>query len=391
VDAQPNIVVTRQALLELAARALRERCIALDLEANGRFAYRARISTLQVGFADGDAVIIDPLAPDIAGDLSPLAPLLSSEGPIKIIHDVGFDARLLAQVGLTMGNVHDTALAAQWLGRPATGLASLALAELGQTLDKSLQAQDWGARPLSERSLRYLVSDVGHLFALDDRFWGEATALDITAEILEETAYRMVSGARAVTDPDPRPAYTRAKGADALPRPDLAVFRRLYEARETEAERLDTPSGELTPTAVLIAAARARPATRQALAKVRAPIARLDAERIGAAYLEAIAIGIREADIEDADWAWIRPPPSAPGVIKARRDREARLSQWRKAAALARKVNDQVILPGHCASEIAGSEPKDLHALSQIAGFGAFRVARYGEAILAALREPPPP
>jgi len=383
------LIDTRDALISLAERAGRASRIALDLEANGRFAYRARLSTLQVGL-EGEVLVIDPLAPGI-GDLQPLAHILSSAGPVKIIHDVGYDARLLAEVGLSLGNVHDTALVAQWLGRPATGLASLALAELGVTLDKSLQAQDWAARPLDERSVRYLEDDVAHLFALDERLWGEAVTADITTEILEETAYRLATAERSVREPDPRPAFARVKGAQALKRPELAVLRRVVMVREEAAERLDTPAGELIPTAVLLSIAQAMPASTRDLARIRSRVARLDSERIAEALLVAVKAGRDDGDLPAADRAWLEPQKVPPAEIKARREREARLSAWRKTEATLRGVSDQVVLPGHCVSEIIATEASDGDALLRVAGLGSFRVARYGDAILAALREPTPP
>lgn len=390
MDSLPNIVVTRADLASLAERAGRSTRIALDLEANGRFAYRARLSTMQLAF-DDEIAVVDPLSSELDGHLEPLAHLLSSDGPIKIIHDVGFDARLLTEVGLALGNVHDTALVATWLGRPGTGLATLALSDLGVTLDKSLQAQDWGARPLTEQSIRYLADDVVHLFALDDRLWGEAVQADIIPEVLEETAYRIASAERAVREPDARPAFARVKGAEGIPAADLVVLRRVVMAREAEAERLDTPAGELIATAVLLAIARAKPATARELGRIRSPIARKDAAQVGEAVLRAVALGVKDGELSEADASWFLPRKMPPVVVKARRDRESRLSAWRKVEAKARGVHEQVVLPGHCAAEIVANEPTDLSSLARIGGLGAFRIERYGSAILEAMREPTSP
>jgi len=387
VDLLPTLVTTRDALSSLALAARAARRVALDLEANGRFAYRACVSTIQIGF-DGTVAVVDPLAPELEGHLEPLRLLFSASGPVKVIHDVGFDARLLADAGLSLGNVHDTALLAQWLGRASTGLAGLAMSELGVTLDKSLQAQNWSARPLTERSLRYLAADVAHLFALDDRLWREAEAAEIVPEVLAETAYRLETAERSVREPDPRPAFTRLKGVDSLKAEDLPILRRVTMAREAEAARLDTPAGELVPTAVLLAIARARPLTARELARIKSPIARVDSSRVAEALLDAVQKGIADRQLSPEDSAWFDRPKIAAGVIKARREREQRLSAWRKGEAKARGVNEQVVLPGHCASEAVASEPRDKEALAKIGGIGAFRVARYGEAILQAIAEP---
>jgi len=343
---------------------------------------------MQLAWGD-EVVLIDPLAPAMAEALTLLGPLLGGGGPVKVIHDVGFDARLLAEVGLTLGNVHDTALMAQWLERTATGLASLAKAELGVTLDKSLQAADWAARPLTESALHYLANDVVHLFALDDKLFTEAQQKEIVLELDEEIAYRLGSSERAAREPDPRPAYVRMKGLDTVAPGDLKILRRLAEARSQEAERLDAPEGELVATAVLLAIARARPTTLGALGRIRSPIARKDSEGVGRALLEAVRLGVQDVDIPDDDRKWFNRPRIPPADIKARRDREARMSSWRKAEARARGVSEQVVLPGHCVTELVAIAPTTAADLSTTAGLGAFRVARYGEAILSAIHGPP--
>ena len=43
--------------------------------------------------------MVDALA---VGSLDPLAPLLGAAGPPKILHDAGFDARLLRDAGLVL-------------------------------------------------------------------------------------------------------------------------------------------------------------------------------------------------------------------------------------------------------------------------------------------------
>src|ERR1019366_9911036 len=119
--------------------------LAIDLEASGMFTYRARICTVQLAWQSAaHLAVVDALAVSVAG----LREVLSVDGPTKIVHDVAFDARLLAEVGVELGNVHDTAIAAHMLGRAATGLASLLASELGVQIAKGMQHHDWRLRPL---------------------------------------------------------------------------------------------------------------------------------------------------------------------------------------------------------------------------------------------------
>jgi ribonuclease D len=82
--------------LEELARALEGAAsLSFDLESDGMFAYRARICAVQL--ASPDAVtVVDTLATPLA----PLAALLGESGPVKLVHDVPFDARMLAEAGI---------------------------------------------------------------------------------------------------------------------------------------------------------------------------------------------------------------------------------------------------------------------------------------------------
>ncbi|MGO8993016.1 MAG: ribonuclease D, partial [Polyangiaceae bacterium] len=95
--------IRARAELEELARALSSAPrMALDVESDGMFAYRAQVCTVQLA-AHGTISIVDALATS----LEPLAPVLAESGPVKIVHDVAFDARMLAATGLFLGNVHD--------------------------------------------------------------------------------------------------------------------------------------------------------------------------------------------------------------------------------------------------------------------------------------------
>ena len=77
------------------------------------FAYRAQHLHGAARLAAAEHVaVVDTLTAPVAG----LGRLLGVDGPTKIVHDVAFDARLLAECGVELGNVHDTAIAAHMLG-----------------------------------------------------------------------------------------------------------------------------------------------------------------------------------------------------------------------------------------------------------------------------------
>jgi len=352
--------------------------VALDVESDGMFAYRARVCLVQLAGADRIG-IVDALATPIA----PLAALLGERGPTKIVHDVAFDARILAEAGVDLGNVRDTAVAARFLGRTATGLASLVASELGAQLDKRLQHHDWRVRPLLQEHIDYLARDVLYLEALADKLWAELGAREIEEEVLEETRYRIANAIAAARDEDGRPpAYTAAKGAGRLAPVERAIFRHLWRARDDEGARLDMPPARMVATDALLAIARARPRDAAALARVRLPRDRGAA--LEGPFLAAVARGVVEGDVPEGERAhFLRPTPPRE-VVAQLRAREAALTRWRKEEAKTRGVDEQVILPGHCMKDLAEAGAMEVGNVTAVPGFGACR-ARYAEAIVLVL------
>src|SRR3989442_1782983 len=93
--------------------------IPLDLESNGLHAYRATTCTVQLGVVAGElveeVVVLDPIVGG-APVLAAFRDVFGASGPIKIVHDLAFDARMLAREGVPLGNVFDTSLAVRFLG-----------------------------------------------------------------------------------------------------------------------------------------------------------------------------------------------------------------------------------------------------------------------------------
>jgi ribonuclease D len=378
----PRIVTSPPELAEVAGELAGAARVAFDLESNGLFAYRPRICTLQLE-ATGTIAIVDAIATTIA----PLGELLGERGPIKIVHDVSFDARMLAEVGVPLGNVHDTSIAARMLGRTATGLASLLASELGLSMDKTLQHHDWSARPLEALHVDYLAKDVAHLDALEEVLWRHVVAAGIEAEVLEETRYRLASAIASVREPDARPPWTRLKGIERAPAVQLAILRRLCEAREREAMRLDVPPYKVIGNEALVEIATVRPTSRAELQKIRGASHGRAAAMVPA-LLRAVETGIHEADVPEDERAWLERPRIPSDVAKARRAREARVMAWRKAEAARRAVDEQVVLPGHCVKDLAEPEAIAVEEIAMVPGFGVCR-AHYAPAIALALRGQP--
>lgn len=114
--------------------------------------------------------LIDPLA---VGDLKLIIDVLSGTTPLKVIHDVRFERRVLAAIGIALDGVFDTLEASRRArGGDVLGghsLAAVCERELGIVLDKSSQTSDWSRRPLDTDQLRYAALDAEVLLALHDK------------------------------------------------------------------------------------------------------------------------------------------------------------------------------------------------------------------------------
>jgi ribonuclease D len=382
-EAEGVILVERPAEVPgIAARCARAEAIALDVEANGLFAFRPKLCAMQLAWREGDSVqvaVIDPLSASPA----PLAEVLGEGGPVKVLHDLAFDARLLEEAALPLGNVRDTSIAARLLGYKSSGLAALLEVELGIKLDKRFQQHDWSERPLRAEQLRYLSNDVRYLLDLDDRLAEKARALDIEDEIAAECAYRLEASSKPPRDT--RPAYARVKGAAALDAAGRAVLKRLCEARDAAATRADVPPFKIASSESLLDLARVKPRTA---GEVASRVGGGRAARLAGTWLRAIEQGLKDGDVPEEERALFEPVRMDRSLVARRRAIEGRITGWRRAEAKRRGVDEQVILPGHCAQALAGvlaarepGSPGLLEAIAKIPGLGAKRIERYASAL----------
>ncbi len=376
--AEPLLLTTRDELLAALPRFAAAPRLALDCESNGMHAWRGRLCLLQLAIAyddvPSDAVaLVDTLA---LGDLTPLVELLGPAGPVKILHDSGFDARLLRDAGITLGNVVDTSVMARFLGCRETGLGSLLGQRFGVVLDKSLQQHDWARRPLGAREVAYLAGDVVDLGRLAAALEAEVRAKDIVDEVAEESAYAL----RCALADEGTTGYWRVKGVRELGAVGRAVARALWHVRERVAEAKDVPPGRVLSNASLVQLAKSRP---RSAADVRASglLGAASGGGIAEAVVEAVMAGVAAGDIPADEQRWF-VSERVPGDLALRRVRETVLQHWRAEEAVRRGVDLQVVLPGHCLADLAASGARTKADLARIEGFGASRLARYGATLV---------
>jgi len=275
-------ITTERGLEGAARRVEAEDALAVDTEAAGYHRYFDRVCLVQISTPSA-TYVIDTLA---VRRLDALRPVFAAPGVEIVIHDADYDLRLLARdFGIHVRGLFDTKIAAQFLGEPAIGLASLVEKYLGIRLEKAFQRADWAQRPLPAEMLEYAAEDTRHLLPLRDLLRAELERRGRLAWAQEE--FRLLEEVRwaaPTADPD---AYLKLKGTRDLQPRQLAILRELYAWREEVARSRDVAPFRVLTNEAMIEIARRAPGTERALAEVPG-IPRSLAGRHGREVLAAI-------------------------------------------------------------------------------------------------------
>lgn len=342
--------------------------LAIDLEANSMFAYTERACLIQLSTATAD-YIIDPLA---GLDLSGLGAALADPAVEKIFHAAEYDLILLRRdYDWSLVNLFDTMWAARILGYRQMGLAGLLEAFYGVRLSKRYQKANWCHRPLSAPELAYAQKDTHYLPALRDRLAAELEERGLMAEALETFAEQArVRLPNNGFDPD---AFWNINGVQDMTPTQQAVMKALYLFRDREARRRNAPHFKVLSDRTLLEIATTLPARMSELDTLHGMTAGQQ-QRYGRQLLEAVAEA-RQA-----------PPPQPPKRLPRLPDavliRYDRLHRWRKARALARGVESDVIISRDALWAIAHAAPRTLEELAALDALGPWRLATYGQEIL---------
>lgn len=235
--------------------------VAVDAERASGYRYSQRAYLIQVFRRGAGTFLFD--APAI-GEFTELQSALASEE--WVIHAASQDLTCLREVGLDPVNLFDTELAARLAGLPRVGLGTVVEQLLGIHLAKEHSAADWSTRPLPLSWLTYAALDVALLIDVRD----ELDALlhsqrkhEFARQEFEATLQRELVTVRA----EP---WRRLSGLHGIRQPrGLAVARALWHARDDYAREIDTAAGRLVPDASLVAAAKALPSSKRALAGLK--------------------------------------------------------------------------------------------------------------------------
>ncbi len=355
--------------------------IALDSESDSLHHHREKVCLIQAADGQGHAWLIDPLA---RPDLSPLGRIVADPAVVKVLHGADYDVVTMKRdFAFTFAGIFDTMIAARFLGLPALGLQALARAELGVELSKDSQRDDWSVRPLTPRQQAYALADVQHLLVLYERLTARLRETGRLTWVQEECdAVTALPPSRRRQSDD----YQGVKGARRLAPRALAALRELYAWRESVAERTDVPAFRILGNDPLLAIAEALPRDAAHLERLRGesagmrPVPVRILRQHAVPLLEAV---VRALAVGEADLPRFAPTPPRPQVDEATRKRVDTLKAWRTKKAAALAVDVSVVLPQRLLDKVAEAAPRERGQLERIDGLRRWRVAEFGEELIA--------
>lgn len=216
--------------------------VGVDVERADAPRYFRTAAVIQVGTPEHvvlvDAVALDPVP--LLGDF------LSER--TSILHALENDLEPLRAVGVEVGAVHDTGVAASLLGLP-TGLDPLLqeLLDVALSADKErFQRANWEQRPLPDDMIAYAAGDVLHLGELWD---------DLDRRLVEagrRSWYDEELAALVATAYDLDRDWTRTKGAGRLSPDQRAVLKAVWEEREAICREFDLAPNRVLRDGVLL-------------------------------------------------------------------------------------------------------------------------------------------
>jgi ribonuclease D len=356
------------------------RRVALDCEAAGFHRYSDRLCLVQLT-TERRTYVIDPLGFDPSSLL---------RGPLEdpavqvVMHGADFDLRLLRRdLGIRLGGLFDTQIAAQLLGGETLGLAGLLEARFGVRLSKKYQRADWAERPLPDAMLEYAADDTRHLTRLADILAdeldhaGRAAWAEEECRALEEAAESSESAERE----DP---VVRVRGARHLSPRQLTALREALLWRDELARERDRAPFRVVADGPLIEAVAARPRTVSELLELKGFPTRL-AHEDGAELIRRLDA---VADMSDQQLRpYPRPARRGPG--RPSQDAEVlaeKLKRVRNRKAEEIGIPRGTLLANAVVMEIARAAPTDLDALAAVDGMRKWKTEVLGNDLLSVIR-----
>lgn len=318
-------------LAELLVRLESSDEYALDTEFHRERTYFPRLALMQFAWREHHKLriaLVDPLACDV----SVLRSLIDSDR-LVLFHAAQQDLDVLSHsVGAIPRRVHDTQIAAGFLGYSSPSLANLVNAELKTNLPKGDRLTDWLRRPLTDAQRRYAASDVEFLFDIRD-LQRERLIERGRLSWADEACRELLS--RRVGPMDPHLAWTRIKDVRAMRPRTRGVLAALAAWRETRAMASDVPPRQVLADLALQGIAQREPSTVDELSQARGVDDRHVRGGFAAEILEAVRRG-QEAPLD-------LPPPDGDDLDRSLRPAVTLVSAWVSEVARREEIDPAIL------------------------------------------------
>ena len=355
---------TEDGLSRAVDRLAKAKAIGVDTEADSFYHYFHKCCLIQV--SDGKTTyLVDPLA---LKKLGPLGDLFAASDIVKILHAAEQDVLYLRRdYGFEVSPLFDTMIAAQLLGSPGIGLASLLSTHFDVTMDKGCQRDDWSRRPLTDRQKRYAGEDVRYLIRLRSKLESALKTKERIDWAREE--FGLVAARNWERKGFDRNGFWGVKGARDLSPREAAVLRELYVMRDGRAREADLPPFRIVSDQTLLALARRSPRAVSDMEGIKGltPLVR---RRIGSPVLTSVQRGL------DLDESKLPTPPRSPRGRRrtsASASRLERLKAWRRRRAADLEMDPGVLFPQSLLEALSLAGPKWEEDGVNIAGLREWR------------------
>ncbi|RVT86849.1 ribonuclease D [Rhodobacteraceae bacterium CCMM004] len=284
-------ITTTEGLAAFCETAARHPYVTVDTEFLRERTYYSKLCLVQLavpGDGDDSAVLIDPLAGDLA--LEPLYALFRDPSVVKVFHAARQDLEIFCvDGGVIPAPLFDTQVAAMVCGfGEQVGYETLVRKIAKAGLDKTSRFTDWSRRPLTEAQKAYALADVTHLRDIYEHLSSELARSGRTAWVEEELA--------VLSDPDtyrvdPDEAWKRVKTRTQSGR-FMAILAELARFREIYAQERNVPRNRVFKDDALIELASTKPQSPQDLGRARLLLREARKGDIAEGILAAVKAGL---------------------------------------------------------------------------------------------------
>jgi ribonuclease D len=293
-----QIITTTPALSAFCERLSSEDFVTVDTEFMREHTFWPILCLIQIA-GETEEAIIDPMAKGL--DLAPFYTLMANEAVLKVFHAARQDVEIfVAAAGDTPKPLFDTQVAAMVCGfGDQVGYEALVRKLAGEQIDKSSRFTDWSRRPLSDKQLKYALSDVTHLRVVYEKLKAMLQRNGRASWLSEEMA--IIASADTYRS-HPEEAWKRLKFRPRNAR-QLGIAIAVARWREERAQTKNMPRQRIVKDDAIIEIATQAPADKAALSKLRALPKGLAEGGLGDEILKAIETGIamRKEDLPELE------------------------------------------------------------------------------------------